>query len=173
MIPKSHELYTFIDSNFLSPGVNKIEEIDGLELVISEIRGLRQRDIGLELDNFLAVKRKHFFVSLERDAYRLEGRTSNSIVLYRLIGDLVYVRLTYGLYACIPLRTRNILIGGRCVSYKDYVFFLDVSKFPYLPRPEGTKYLGFDIVAFHEMDDMGEYAEQMGALIKYLGCRNI
>lgn len=172
MIPKSQDLYAFIGRDFLNPGVNKIEEIDGLELAISEIRGLRQRDIGLELDNFLAVKRRRYFVSLERYDKRVEGRTSHSIVMYPIRG-WTYARLTYGLYACIPLYERTVLIGDRYVPYKNYIFFLDVSKFPYLPRPEGTKYLGFDILAFQEMDDMGEYAEQMGALIKYLGCRNI
>lgn len=172
MIPKSQDLYAFIGRNFLNPSVNEIEEIDGLELLIGEIRGLRQRDIGLELDNFLAVKRRRYFVSLERHYNRVEGRTRSSVVMYPIRG-WTYVRLTCGLYACIPLHGRSMLIGNGYVSYKDYRFFLDVSKFPYLPRPEGTKYLGFDILAFQEMDDMGEYAEQMGALIKYLGCRNI
>lgn len=172
MIPKSQDLYAFIGRDFLNPGVNKIEEIDGLRLLISEIRDLRQRDIDLGLDNFLAIGGMYYFERIERYTHRVEGRSSRSIVIYPL-ERWVYARLTYGLYACIPSCTRTTLVGDREVPFKDYGFFLDVSKFPYLPRPEGTKYLGFDILAFQEMDDMGEYAEQMGALIKYLGCRNI
>lgn len=172
MIPKSQDLYVFIGRDFLNPGVNKIEEIDGLRLLISEIRDLRQRDIDLGLDNFLAIGGMYYFERIERYTHRVEGRSSRSIVIYPL-ERWVYARLTYGLYACIPSCTRTTLVGDREVPFKDYGFFLDVSKFPYLPRPEGTKYLGFDILAFQEMDDMGEYAEQMGALIKYLGCRNI
>lgn len=172
MIPKSHELYTFVDRDSLNSGVNKIEEIDGLELLISEIQGLRQRDIDLGLDNFLAVDGMYHFKRLERYINRLEGRADHSIVVYPL-RSRVYARLTYGLYACIPLYTKTTLFGDREVPYKDYGFFLDVSKFPYLPRPEGTKYLGFDITTFHEMEDMGDYAEQINSSIRYLGHRDI
>lgn len=172
MIPKSHELYAFIGRDFLNPGVNKIEEIDGLRLLISEIQGLRQRDIDLGLDKLVVIGGMYHFERIERYTHRVEGRSSRSIVVYPFEG-WVYARLTRGLHVCLPSCTRTTLVGNREVPYKDYGFFLDVSKFPYLPRPEGTKYLGFDILAFHEMDDMGEYAEQMGALIKYLGCRNM
>lgn len=172
MIPKSHELYAFIGRDFLNPGVNKIEEIDGLELLIDEIRGLRQRDIDLGLDNLLVIGGMYHFERLERYTHRVEGRSSRSIVIYPFEG-WVYARLTYGLYACIPSCTRTTLVGDREVPYKDYGFFLDVSKFPYLPRPEGTKYLGFDIATFHDMEDMGDYAEQRDALVKYLGHRDI
>ena len=168
MIPKSHELYAFKGRDFLNSGVNKIEEIDGLELLISEIRGLRQRDIDLGLDSLLVIGGMYHFERLERYPHRVEGRSSHSIVIYPFEG-WVYARLTYGLYVCLPSCTRTALVGNREVPYKEYGFFLDVSKFPYLPRPEGTKYLGFDIATFQYMEDMGDYAEQRDALIKYLG----
>ena len=168
MIPKSHELYAFIGRDFLNPGVNKIEEIDGLRLLISEIRDLRQRDIDLGLDNLLAIGGMYHFERIERYTHRVEGRSSRSIVIYPFEG-WVYARLTHGLYACLPSCTRTTFAGDREVPYKDYGFFLDVSKFPYLPRPEGTKYLGFDIATFQYMEDMGDYAEQRDALVKYLG----
>lgn len=172
MIPKSHELYAFIGRDFLNPGVNKIEEIDGLRLLISEIRDLRQRDIDLGLDNLVVIGGMYHFERIERYTQRVEGRSGRSIVIYPL-ERWVYARLTCGLYACIPTYTRTTWAGDREVSFKDYGFFLDVSKFPYLPRPEGTKYLGFDIATFHDMEDMGDYAEQRDALIKYLGHRDI
>ena len=172
MIPKSQDLYAFIGRDFLNSGVNKIKEIDGLELLISEIRGLRQRDIDLGLDNLLAIGGIYHFEHLEQYVNKVVGRSSRSIVVYPFEG-WVYARLTCGLYACIPSYTRTTWVGDREVPYKDYGFFLDVSKFPYLPRPEGTKYLGFDIATFHDMEDMGDYAEQRDALIKYLGCRNM
>ena len=172
MIPKSHELYAFIGRDFLNPGVNKIEEIDGLRLLISEIRDLRQRDIDLGLDNLLAIGGMYHFERIERYTHRVEGRSSRSIVIYPFEG-WVYARLTHGLYACLPSCTRTTWVGDREVPYKDYGFFLDVSKFPYLPRPEGTKYLGFDIATFQYMEDMGEYAEQRDALVKYLGHADI
>ena len=168
MIPKSHELYAFIGRDFLNPGVNKIGEIGGLELLIDEIRGLRQRDIDLGLDNLLVIGGTYHFERLKRYTHRVEGRSSHSIVIYPFEG-WIYARLTYGLYACLPSCARTTWAGNREVPYKEYGFFLDVSKFPYLPRPEGTKYLGFDIAAFHDMEDMGDYAEQRDALIKYLG----
>lgn len=172
MIPKSHELYAFTGRDFLNPGVNKIEEIDGLRLLISEIQGLRQRDIDLGLDNLLVIGGMYHFERLERYPHRVEGRSSHSIVIYPLEG-WVYARLTCGLYACIPTYTRTMWAGDREVPFKDYSFFLDVSKFPYLPRPEGTKYLGFNIATFHDMEDMGDYAEQRDVLVKYLGHRDI
>lgn len=172
MIPKSHELYAFIGRDFLNPGVNKIEEINGLRLLISEMRGLRQRDIDLGLDNLLAIGGMYHFERLERYPHRVEGRSRHSIVIYPL-ERWVYARLTYGLYACLPSYTRTTLVGNREAPYKDYSFFLDISKFPYLPRPEGTKYLGFEIATFQYMEDMGDYAEQRDALIKYLGHRDI
>lgn len=172
MIPKSHELYAFIGRDFLNPGVNKIEEIDGLRLLISEIRDLRQRDIDLGLDNLVVIGGMYHFKRIERCTQRVEGRSGRSIVIYPL-ERWVYARLTCGLYACIPTYTRTTWAGDREVPFKDYGFFLDVSKFPYLPRPEGTKYLGFDIATFHDMEDMGDYAEQMDVLVKYLGHRDI
>ena len=172
MIPKSHELYAFVGRDFLNPGVNKIEEIDGLRLLISEIRDLRQRDIDLGLDNLVVIGGMYHFERLERYTNRVEGRSSRSIVIYPFEG-WVYARLTYGLYACLPSCTRTALVGNREVPYKDYGFFLDVSKFPYLPRPEGTKYLGFDIATFQYMEDMRDYAEARDALVKYLGHTDI
>ena len=172
MIPKSHELYAFIGRDFLNPGVNKIEEINGLRLLISEIRDLRQRDIDLGLDNLLVIGGMHHFERIERYTQRVEGRSSRSIVIYPL-ERRVYARLTCGLYACLPLCARTAWVGDREVPFKYYGFFLDVSKFPYLPRPEGTKYLGFDIATFHDMEDMGDYAEARDALVKYLGHRDI
>ena len=168
MIPKSHELYAFIGRDFLNPGVNKIEEIDGLELLISEIRDLRQRDIDLGLDNLLVIGKICYFERIERYTHRIEGRSSRSIVIYQFEG-WVYARLTYGLYVCLPSCTRTAWAGDREVPFRDYGFFLDVSKFPYLPRPEGTKYLSFEIATFHDVEDMEDYAEQRDALIKYLG----
>lgn len=82
MIPKSHELYAFIGRDFLNPGVNKIEEIDGLRLLISEIRDLRQRDIDLGLDNLVVIGGMYHFERIERYTHRVEGRTSHSIVIY-------------------------------------------------------------------------------------------
>ena len=172
MIPKSHELYAFIGRDFLNPGVNKIEEIGGLELLIDEMRGLRQRDIDLGLDNLLAIGGMYYFERLERYTHRIEGRSSHSIVVYPFEG-WTYARLTYGLYVCLPSCTRTALVGNREVPFRNYGFFLDVSKFPYLPRPEGTKYLSIKIMTFHDMEDMGDYAEQRDALIKYLGHRDI
>lgn len=172
MIPKSHELYAFVGRDFLNPGVNKIEEIDGLRLLISEIEGLRQRDIDLGLDNLVVIGGIYHFERIERYTQRVEGRSDRTIVIYPL-ERWVYARLTYGLYACIPSCTRTTWAGDREVPFKDYGFFLDVSKFPHLPRPEGTKYLGFDIATFQYMEDMGDYAEQRDALIKYLGHTDI
>lgn len=172
MIPKSHELYAFNGRDFLNPGVNKVEEIDGLRLLISEIQGLRQRDIDLGLDNLLAIGGMYHFERIKRYTHRVEGRSNRSIVVYPF-GSWVYARLTYGLYACLPSFTRTAWVGDREVPFKDYGFFLDVSKFPYLPRPEGTRYLSFEIATFHDIEDMGDYAEQRDAFIKYLGHRDI
>ena len=172
MIPKSHELYAFIGRDFLNPGVNKIEGINGLRLLISEIRDLRQRDIDLGLDNLVVIGGMYHFERIKRYSHRVEGRNSRSIVIYPF-ERWVYARLTCGLYACIPTYTRTTWAGDREVPFKDYGFFLDVSKFPYLPRPEGTKYLSFEIATFHDMEDMRDYAEAGDALVKYLGHRDI